>query len=199
MKNKRIWSIVVASIVFAAVLILDLVTKEVIISNLIPNVGDSVDVIPGFINFIYVENKGAAWGIFSNSTIGLTILSVIILVLILLFYILRLRQTKEKSSMWLAVSIGLIAGGCIGNMIDRITFGFVRDFLNFQFMDFPVFNFADVGICVGVVTLMVYFIFFYSKEDKKYTYEMIVRYLKEDKKTKNNKHLQDDKKEGGNE
>ncbi|MBQ8792615.1 MAG: signal peptidase II [Clostridia bacterium] len=166
MKNKKIWSPIIAGIVFALILVLDLVTKEVIISKVLPNVGDSVEVIPGFINFVYVQNKGGAWGIFSNSTIGLTILSVIILALMLVFYIIRIRQVKNKSSMWLAVSVGLIAGGCIGNMVDRIFFGYVRDFINFQFMDFPVFNFADVAICVGVLVLMVYFIFFYSKEEK---------------------------------
>lgn len=166
MKNKKIWSPIIAGIVFAVILILDLTTKEVVISHLIPNVGDSVEVMPGFINFVYIENRGGAWGIFSNSTIGLAIISIIILILILLFFVLRLRKVKNESSMWLAVSIGLVAGGCIGNMIDRFALGFVRDFINFQFINFPVFNFADVAICVGVVTLMIYFLFFYSKEEK---------------------------------
>ena len=87
--------------------------------------------------------------------------------------------------MWLACSVGLIAGGCIGNMVDRIALGFVRDFLNFQFMDFPAFNFADVCICVGVVVFIIYFLFFYSKEDKN--------------KKKDEKIKKIDKKEGENE
>ena len=169
MKNKKILSPIIAGSIFAFVLLLDLLTKGLIIPNLIPQVGNSVKVIPGFVSFIYAQNKGAAWGILSDSTLLLTILSGIVIVLFLLFYILRVRQVKGKSSMWLAVSVGLIAGGCLGNMIDRIFFGFVRDFINFEFMSFPVFNFADVALTIGVVTLIIYFLFFYSKEsaDKK--------------------------------
>ncbi|MBO5394815.1 MAG: signal peptidase II [Clostridia bacterium] len=169
MKNKKFLSPLIAAIIFVFVLALDLLTKGLIIPNLIPQVGNSVEVMPGFINFIYVENKGAAWGIFSNNTVFLAILSAIVLVLFAVFYFLRVRMVKEKSSIWLAVSFGLIAGGCLGNLIDRIAFGFVRDFINFQFMNFPVFNFADVALTVGVVTIIIYFLFFYSKEggDKK--------------------------------
>lgn len=166
LKNKKLWSPILVGLIFALVLVIDLVSKELIIKYLIPNVGDSVEVVPGFINFVYVENKGGPWGVFSNSTLLLAIMSIVILILILVFYILRIRQTKEKSSIWLATGVGLIAGGCVGNLVDRLVFGFVRDFINFQFMDFPVFNFADVGICAGVVVLVVYFLFFYSKEDK---------------------------------
>ena len=125
-----------------------------------------MEVIPGFINFIYVENKGGAWGIFSNSTIFLIIMSVIILALFVAFYAIRLKAKEQNISMWLTVSVGLIAGGCIGNLIDRIAFGYVRDFINFQFFNFPVFNFADIALTVGIITIVVYFLFFYSKEEK---------------------------------
>lgn len=146
---------------------MDLLTKELIIKNVIPNVGNSVEVLPGFINFIYVQNRGGAWGIFSDSTIFLTIISAVMFALMIVFYVLRVRQVKEKSSIWLAVSIGLVCGGCLGNLIDRIFLGYVRDFINFQFMSFPVFNFADVALTIGMVVLVVYFLFFYSKEEPK--------------------------------
>ena len=165
LKNKKILSPILVVSIFVGVLLLDLLTKELIIKNIIPNVGDSVDVMPGFINFIYVQNRGGAWGIFSDSTIFLTIISALMFVIMVVFYALRVRQVKEKSSMWLAVSMGLICGGCIGNLIDRIFLGYVRDFINLQFMSFPVFNFADVALTVGMIVLVVYFVFFYPKEE----------------------------------
>lgn len=178
MKNKKILSPLIAAIIFAVILTADLVAKQAITSNLIPNLGDSVEVIPGFVSFIHVQNKGAAWGMMSNNTIFLTILSAIILALMIVFYVLRVRQVKEKSSMWLSVSMGLVAGGCLGNMIDRIAFGYVRDFINFEFISFPVFNIADVALTVGVIVVAIYFLFFYSKEDK---------HLKKDKDEKDGK------------
>lgn len=192
MKNKKFLSPIIAATVFVVILALDLLTKGLIIPNLIPQVGDSTVVIPGFISFIYVQNKGAAWGMMSNNTIFLTILSAIILVLMVVFYILRVKMVKEKSSMWLSVSLGLIAGGCLGNMIDRIAFGYVRDFINFEFMSFPVFNFADIALTAGVITVAVYFLFFYSKEDK---------HLKKNGKDKDGKNaeLDKDSKDGENE
>ena len=166
MKNKKILSIVLAVTIFTAILVLDLLTKEFIISRLIPNVGDSVDVMPGFINFIYVKNTGAAWGVLSGSKAFLIIITIVILILFLVFYILRVRRVGNKSSVWLAICIGLISGGCIGNLVDRIAFGYVRDFINFQFISFPVFNFADVALTCGMIVMLVYFIFFYAKEEK---------------------------------
>lgn len=167
LKNKKILSPILVAAIFVGVLLLDLLTKELIIKNVIPNVGNSVDVLPGFVNFIYVQNRGGAWGIFSDSTIFLTIISAIMFVVMVVFYVLRVRQVKEKSSIWLAVSIGLVCGGCLGNLIDRIFLGYVRDFINFQFMSFPVFNFADVALTIGMVVLVIYFLFFYSKEEPK--------------------------------
>ena len=166
MKDKKILSPIIAALIFAVVLVADLVSKEVVTANLLPNVGDSKIVIPGFISFVYVQNKGAAWGMMSNNTIFLAVLSAIILAIMIVFYVLRVRMVKHNSSMWFSVSIGLVAGGCLGNFIDRVALGFVRDFINLDFMSFPVFNVADIALTVGVVCIAVYFLFFYSKEEK---------------------------------
>ena len=166
MKNKKILSPIIAALIFAVVLVADLVSKEVVTSNLLPNVGDSARVIPGFISFIYVQNKGAAWGMMSNNTVFLAVLSAVILVLMIVFYVLRVRQVKHNSSMWLSVSMGLIAGGCLGNFVDRVFLGFVRDFISVDFISFPVFNVADIALTVGVVCVAIYFLFFYGKEEK---------------------------------
>lgn len=167
MKNKKMLiSIILSLSFFVAFLLIDLLTKGLIIPNLIPTVGDRVGVIPKFISFVYVQNHGAAWGIFGNSTIFLIIFSIIVLSIFILFYVLRLKKVKNNSSYLLGISVGLIAGGSIGNLIDRIAFGYVRDFINFEFMNFPVFNVADIALTFGVIIMVIYFIFFYTKEDK---------------------------------
>ena len=166
MKNKRvILAIVLPCVLFALLLTLDLVSKHLIDKSL-GTVGASKEIIHGFISFIYVHNSGAAWGIFSGRPIFLIIISIIVIALFIAFYILRLRKFKDKISLWLSVSLGFIAGGCFGNLIDRIAFGYVRDFINFDFMNFPVFNVADICLTVGIILLFIYFIFFYSKEEK---------------------------------
>lgn len=167
MKNKKMWiSVILAISIFAGILLLDLLTKGLIIPNLIPKVGDRVKVIPKFISFIYVKNTGAAWGVFGGKPIFLIIMSIVILALFITFYVLRVRKVGNKSSCLLGISVGFIAGGCLGNLIDRIAFGYVRDFINFDFMDFPVFNFADIALTFGVIVMIVYFLFYYTKEEK---------------------------------
>mgnify|MGYP001851455216 FL=1 len=166
MKNKRvILAIVLPCVLFALLLTLDLVSKHLIDKSL-GTVGASKEIIHGFISFIYVHNSGAAWGIFSGRPIFLIIISIIVIALFIAFYVLRLRKFKDKISLWLSVSLGFIAGGCFGNLIDRTAFGYVRDFINFDFMNFPVFNVADICLTVGIILLFIYFIFFYSKEEK---------------------------------
>ena len=167
MKNKKMWiSIILAISIFAFILLLDLLTKGLIIPNLIPNVGDRVEVIPKLFSFIYVKNYGAAWGILGGRNIFLIVISIVILTLFIAFYVLRVKKVKNKSSCLLGISLGLIAGGCIGNLFDRLVFGYVRDFINFDFMDFPVFNFADIALTFGIIIMVIYFIFFYMKEEK---------------------------------
>ena len=166
MKNKKYLSPILACAIFVCILLIDLLTKEFIIKNHIPNVGDSVKVIPGFINFIFVKNTGAAWGMFGGRPVFLIVVSIIVIGLLLTYYILRQKKLGEKCSVLFGISVGLIAGGCIGNMVDRIFLGYVRDFINFQFINFPVFNFADIALTIGTIIMLVYFVFFFSKEEK---------------------------------
>ena len=166
MKNKKIYlAVILASVIAVAMILLDLLTKHFIV-QMIPNVGDNMNVIPGFINFIFVKNTGAAWGMLAGRPVFLIVVSIIVLVVFITFFILKVKKLKEKTSLLLSISTGLIVGGCLGNMYDRIFLGYVRDFINFEFINFPVFNFADVGLTIGVILLIIYFIFIYTKEMK---------------------------------
>lgn len=111
--------------------------------------------IENFFQLNYVENYGAAWGILKDQRHFLVILTILI-VIALATYI----KTNKNLSKLSSISISLIIGGAIGNLIDRIKMGYVVDFLdvNFgSFYDFPVFNFADSFIVVGTF-LMLYLI-----------------------------------------
>lgn len=194
-------SIILAISIFGGILLLDLLTKGLIITNLIPNVGDRVGVIPKLISFIYVKNYGAAWGILGGRNIFLIVMSIIILGLFITFYVLRVKKVKNKTSCLLGISVGLIVGGCIGNLFDRLIFGYVRDFINFDFMDFPVFNFADIALTFGVIIMVIYFFFFYTKEEKNEENEKIAieKYENVEKTSENNEKIIENQENSGGE
>ncbi len=113
----------------------------------------TVGVIPFLFNFTYVENRGAAWGMFSEQRwIFILISSVAILALFVFLFIERPKNKLLLSALFLILS------GGIGNMIDRLLLGYVVDFIEFAFMDFPVFNIADSCVCIGAALLILYLI-----------------------------------------
>lgn len=147
------------------VLALDIVTKYVVEAHLA--LGESASFLPGFINFVVVHNNGAAWNSFAGEQVLLIILTFIIIGIFLSYYITTYVRSKKPMSKTLGVAVGLIAGGCFGNLYDRLLFGYVRDFLNFQFMKFPVFNVADMALTFGIIVFVIYLIFFLGKDEKK--------------------------------
>jgi len=136
--------------VILPVLIIDQLTKFIILKNFQP--GESLPVIKNIFHISFVCNKGMAFGVFSKSIagpafIGIFYLSVIIIVFIFAFY--KKFFHKRKSTQ---VFFSLILAGAIGNLIDRIRFGCVIDFLDFRI--WPVFNVADSAITIGTVLLI---------------------------------------------
>lgn len=113
---------------------------------------DEVVVIPNFFSFYHIENTGAAFSIFSGAVLFLIILSIFILVF-LHFYIISDENMSELKK----IGFGIVIGGIIGNLVDRILYGAVIDYLAFSFFgySFPVFNIADVGITVGFIILII--------------------------------------------
>ena len=137
-------------ILIVVLLIIDIVSK-LVISNLM-NVYDSVIVIKDFFNITYVHNTGAAWSLFAGRTWLLIIVSLVIISFII-FYVYK-NKTKNKFEM---VGYSLVLGGAIGNFIDRIVYGYVIDFLDFNIFgyDYPIFNIADTFIVIGVIILCI--------------------------------------------
>lgn len=111
----------------------------------------------------YISNYGAAWGILSGKQVFLIILTGII-ILGMIYYMTKLPKTK--GGIWTKVAFTMIISGAIGNLIDRVSLGYVRDFLYFILIDFPIFNIADILVVLGVGLLMVIMFFGDIEENK---------------------------------
>lgn len=160
MKKKDWIKFSVMMAIIVAILVVDLVTKYVFDAKLAG--GESVTVIPYLFNFRIVHNYGAAWGMLAGKQVFLIVLTFIFLGIFIFYFI------KEKNKSWLLnVTFGFLFAGCLGNLYDRLIFGYVRDMIEFDFWkSFPIFNFADVALSVGVVLLVVYLIIYFVKETK---------------------------------
>ena len=108
-----------------------------------------------FFQLDYVKNFGAAFNLFSGSRIFLSVVSIIISILLIYFILIK----KIISNIEL-LSYSFILGGTLGNGIDRVTKGYVIDFININFVDFPVFNISDIAINIGLIFIIYGFIKF---------------------------------------
>lgn len=135
-----------------AAFISDRVSKALIVRDVVPREGDSVAVIPPIFSITNVHNTGVAFGLFTHRNLLFGAVALVVLLIILNFY----RQLPDDL-LWLRISLGLQAGGAVGNIVDRVTQGYVTDFLDFHF--WPVFNVADSCVCVGVAMLAIYLVF----------------------------------------
>ncbi len=144
---------------FAAILVIDIASKLLMIEWLKPNF--SVPIWENVFHLTYVENRGAAFGIFQGGTAFFIVFTVVILALIAY----AIKKYGRESNL-LSFSLVFIAGGAVGNLIDRIFRGFVVDFFDFCLINFPVFNIADIFVCVGAALMIVFVVFFDGKEKK---------------------------------
>ena len=134
----------------------DRIFKIFILQN-IPE-GESLPLIPGFLHLTRVNNTGAAFGILRGSGGFLTAVSVMVIVLLsgLLLHNLTASGKPGPSVHTMDFASPFIIAGAMGNLYDRIRYGYVIDFLDFRF--WPVFNLADASICLGVFLIVFYFL-----------------------------------------
>ena len=156
---KHVWPGVLLAAAAAAT---DRLTKVMAVRQL---QGQAVkSLIPGVLELCYVENTGMAFGLLKDARVFFAVITVILLAGILWVYF---KLPAEKRYRPVFISLSLITGGTVGNFIDRISRGYVVDFLNLSLIDFPVFNLADIYITWPAVLLAVLGIFYYKEEDFK--------------------------------
>ena len=149
----------IALVLTAGVVVaLDLVSKVLTDGNV-------TEVIPGFVSFVSSHNTGAGWSLFEGAMWLFIPMAIIFSVGILVFEVFFNNKFKNPIY-WLGM--GLMLGGIIGNLVDRIAFGYVRDFLRFEFMNFPTFNVADMALTFGVIFIAIYMLFLYEPKRKKF-------------------------------
>ena len=138
-----------------AMLVIDQVTKALVRKYLIPNVPwDPAAWLAPVLSLTYVTNRGAAFGLFPWLGSVYSLVNVFVIAMIVFFY----RQLPPNNR-WLQLSLGLQLGGALGNLTDRLTRGFVTDFVDLNFWpvhEWPVFNVADSCLTVGVCILALY-------------------------------------------
>lgn len=140
------------------IIVLDQVTKYLAKTRLMDNI--NIDLIQGYFSLTYVENRGAAFGILRDKKfilVGITAL----IVAFMIYYLIK----NKNMGKWMKISLVLIIAGAIGNLIDRVSLGYVVDFFHFyikNIFDWPVFNVADISVVCGTILLAINLLF--SKE-----------------------------------
>lgn len=131
------------AVVFLA---LDQLLKQLVIAKM--QVADTIPLLRNLVHITYVQNRGAAFGLFQNK-LALFITVAILSVGVIIYY----SRVLAPGNRWVQVALGFLLAGAVGNMIDRVAFGYVIDFIDLRF--WPVFNLADIVINVGVGMLLV--------------------------------------------
>lgn len=153
-----------AAIIAIVAVIADQVTKYIVVQNM-PNEHDAIPFINGFMRFERIHNEGGGWSILNGGGWErITLLGISLFAMALVIYVM---VQFNKRHLLLDISLAMVLGGAVGNMIDRFRLKYVVDFLYTEFIDFPTFNIADCFITVGAILLLVYVIFFDAKVEKR--------------------------------
>lgn len=159
MKNKTKLLHIIAAAIFILLIAVDQITKKMAAATLMK--GD-VELIPGIFSLHYLENRGAAWGIFQNAFWLFYIITAVVLVAMVIFYS-RIPFTKNFHLLRFAVL--LLCAGAIGNFIDRAVNHYVIDFIYVECIHFPVFNIADCYVCIAAILLLYCLLIKYKDEE----------------------------------
>ena len=183
-KSKRKIHMIIQIVFFFVLVAVDQLTKLIAVNDLKGQ--NPVVLIKNIVEFKYLENHGAAYGIFQNKMIFFYIITVIVFIIVAVIWACLTKNLKLYTCLsdtapsdfkiktfnnaeFFGYLLAALAAGAIGNFIDRVVNGYVVDFIYFKFINFPVFNFADICVTVSVVLICILFIFIY-KEDKNFKF-----------------------------
>lgn len=139
------------TLIFTTIFFLIDISSKYIISKIV-TLGNSIDIIKNFLRISYVKNTGAAFSILDGNTLLVTIIGIVIIIMII-WYLYKNKVNKMIDK----IGYSLILGGSIGNLFDRVCYGYVRDFIDIQIgeYNYPIFNLADSFIVIGVILLLI--------------------------------------------
>lgn len=161
-KTDRIKNLIFFLAIILMITAVDQLTKSLATDYL--KGAPSYKIVDGVFELSYLENDGAAWGMLDNAPWVFKTVSTVTIIAITLYVAL----SKEISQLTVT-ALAFIAGGGVGNMIDRIISGYVVDFFNFCLIDFPVFNVADIFVTIGAGLLIIDLLFFDLAKEKQGT------------------------------
>ena len=158
--SRRIISLITYIVITAVLTQLDQITKYVAENNLYMK--NDIDIIKNVLTLTYLRNNGSAFGMFSGKINAFLVLTVIIVVVIT-YIVIRMPVTKRYLPMYIVCT--MLVSGAIGNFIDRVRLGYVRDFIYFKLINFPVFNVADCYVTISVAIFIVLILFVYKENE----------------------------------
>ena len=158
--KKKIVTVLLQYLAIAVFVVVDLLIKNVVVDKIA--LYEDVKFIDGVLGWTYVQNTGMAWSLFDGNPQLLSLITGIIIAGFLVFLALPLKRPLMYD-----ICIPLILAGGMGNMIDRITRGFVVDYIKTLYVDFPIYNFADCLVCIGAFVLIFYLIYEIIRDEKK--------------------------------
>ena len=159
-KGKRAIFFIVDLLIMGVLVFIDRYTKVLAVSYLKDK--DPIKLIPEVFELRYLENRGAAFGMLQDMRTLFIIVGAVFIVVVL-YFLIRLPATKKYRL--LRACLCLIVAGAIGNLYDRFVQDYVIDFLYFIYIDFPIFNVADIYVTVSAAMLVILFLFIYKDED----------------------------------
>ncbi|MDA3972490.1 signal peptidase II [Enterococcus thailandicus] len=144
--------LVIYWIMSGALIAIDQWVKWWITSNLA--LGETQSIIPGVLSLNHIRNTGAAWSMLEGKMWFFTVVTIVAVVAIVYLMI----KNRQAASRWFMTGLALILAGAIGNFIDRVRLGYVVDMFQTDFMNFPIFNVADISLVCGVICILIYII-----------------------------------------
>lgn len=157
--KKKIITVIIQYVGIAVLVAADLLIKKIVVDNIALH--EDVKFIDGLFGWTYVQNTGMAWGMFDGNPVLLSVVTGIAAFLILIYITLPVKRALVYD-----ICIPMIFAGGLANTIDRITRGFVVDYIKTLFVNFPVYNFADCLVTCGAAVLIIFLIYEIVRDTK---------------------------------
>lgn len=172
-KSRKILQLIIDILLMVGLIIVDQYTKKLAVLHLKNK--PPISLIDNVFQLYYLENRGAAFGIFQNHKVVFVFIAALMLVIV--GYVL-VRIPNQKKYYLMELTLVLIGAGAIGNMIDRVVNDYVVDFFYFILINFPIFNVADIYVTVSCILLMILIMWVYKEEDLSFLSSQMFRFKK---------------------